>query len=55
MDQINHIRKLRNEEDYSLNKIAILTGYDWSTVKKYADGDVLPKEKKTEVHMIPPS
>ena len=46
MDQINHIRKLRNEEDYSLNKIAILTGYDWSTVKKYADGDGLPKEKK---------
>lgn len=46
MDQINHIRKLRNEEDYSLNTISKVTGFDFRTVKKYADGDVLPKERK---------
>lgn len=48
MDQINHIKKLRNEEDYSLNDIIKVTGFDFRTVKKYADGDVLPKEKKEE-------
>lgn len=48
MDQINHIKKLRNEKDYSLNKIHKETGYDFRTVKKYADGDVIPKEKTVE-------
>jgi len=48
MDQTNHIKKLRNEEDFSLNEISKVTGHDFRTVKKYADGDVLPKEKKVD-------
>ncbi|SDC92080.1 hypothetical protein SAMN04488013_1121, partial [Marinilactibacillus psychrotolerans] len=48
MDQIYSIKKMRNEEGYSLNKIVTETGYDWRTVRKYADHDVLPKEKNSK-------
>ena len=45
MPEINHIKKLRNRKSLSINEISKRTGFCWTTVKKYADGDHLPKEK----------
>ncbi|MFD2658609.1 IS21 family transposase [Gracilibacillus thailandensis] len=44
MPEINHIKKLRNEKSLSINEISRRTGFSWETVKKYADGDLLPSE-----------
>src|SRR5699024_9761244 len=48
MPEINHIKKLRNIKSLSINEISKRTGFSWVTVKKYADGDQLPEEKKDE-------
>src|SRR5690625_3357991 len=45
MPEINHIKKLRNIKSLSINEISKRTGFCWETVKKYADGDQLPKER----------
>lgn len=45
MLEINHIKKLRNEKSFSINKISKRTGIDWRTAKKYADTDQVPKER----------
>lgn len=45
MPEINHIKKLRNRKSLSINEISKRTGFCWTTVKKYADGDQLPEEK----------
>lgn len=41
-------QKTRNEEGCSLNEIVTETGYDWRTVRKYADHDVHLKKKKKD-------
>ncbi len=46
MDRINHIKESRNEEGLSINQIAKNEGINWRTAKKYADSDILPKERK---------
>ena len=46
MPEINHIKKLRNIKSLSINEISKRTGFCWETVKKYADGDQLPRENK---------
>src|SRR5690625_5696972 len=48
MPEINHIKKLRNNKSLSINEISKRTGFCWETVKKYAEGDQIPKEKKRE-------
>src|SRR5699024_7735533 len=45
MPEINHIKNLRNNKSLSINEISKRTGFCWTTVKKYADGDQLPEEK----------
>ncbi|MDE1549491.1 IS21 family transposase [Jeotgalibaca caeni] len=46
MDQINHIKEIRNEKGLSINQIAKSEGINWRTAKKYADTDILPKERR---------
>lgn len=48
MPEINHIKKLRNDNSLSIHAIVKRTGFCWKTVKKYADGDQIP-QKKTSV------
>jgi len=48
MPEINHIKNLRNNKSLSINEISKRTGFCWTTVKKYADGDQLPEEKVSE-------
>lgn len=53
MDRINHIKEIRNEEGLSINQIAKSEGINWRTAKKYADSDILPKERKrTKIGMM---
>ncbi|EQB94402.1 hypothetical protein GA8_17160, partial [Geobacillus sp. A8] len=40
MPEINRIRKLREKKGLSIAEISRETGYNWRTVKKYADGDI---------------
>ncbi|WP_335696860.1 IS21 family transposase [Sporosarcina sp. P37] len=37
---------MRNQKSLSINKISKTLGINWRTAKKYADGDLLPKEAK---------
>ncbi|MEB3749756.1 hypothetical protein EP10_000595 [Geobacillus icigianus] len=40
MPEIHRIRKLREKKGLSIAEISRETGYNWRTVKKYADGDI---------------
>ncbi|KZM53515.1 hypothetical protein A3Q36_10525 [Geobacillus stearothermophilus] len=40
MPEINRIRKLREKKGLSIAEISRETGYNWRTVKKYADEDI---------------
>lgn len=40
MAQIDHIKKLREMEGWSINKIAVTLKHSWATVEKYADHPV---------------
>lgn len=41
MLEVNYIKHLREKDDLSINEIARKTGFNWRTVKKYADGESL--------------
>ncbi|WPZ18084.1 hypothetical protein UM396_16205 [Geobacillus subterraneus] len=40
MPEIRCIRKLSEKKGVSIAEISRETGYNWRTVKKYADGDI---------------
>jgi transposase len=45
MPEINRIRKLREKKGLAIAEIARKTGYNWRTVKKYADGNTFARQK----------
>ena len=45
MHDIHTIKNLRNNHDKSINHIAKELNVNWRTVKKYADGDLIPVVK----------
>ncbi|TCK08006.1 UNVERIFIED_ORG: transposase [Anoxybacillus amylolyticus] len=45
MPEIHHIKHLREKKGLSLSEIVRRTGFNWRTVKKYADGDISVRQK----------
>ena len=45
MPEIHHIKHLREKKGLSLSEIVRRTGFNWRTVKKYADGDISVGQK----------
>ncbi|KZN96499.1 hypothetical protein AZI98_08300 [Aeribacillus pallidus] len=43
--EIHHIKHLREKKGLSLSEIVRRTGFNWKTVKKYADGDISVRQK----------